>query len=182
MYAGGLRGANKPLLTPATARNILRSTGSPQQNEAGRPASQRIGNRPNLQQAFDQLGIAGKNLIKDIKDGHKDKLEKSEIKEHKEKSEIFEVKNKDFIREAVKPGFGPGAGQSSGDLESRVANLEQTLSQLSHFIGGELRPDLQSSALNHEEDLTAISQQLEKEANDAKSMKDQKDIEKLRET
>jgi hypothetical protein len=182
---GGLRGASKPLLTPATARNILRSTGSPQQNEPGRPATQRIGNRPNLKQAFQQLGIAGssKNLIKDIKDskdGIKDKLEKIEHKETKEKIEIIEVKHKDFVRETVTPGFGPGSAQSSGgDLESRVANLEQTLS---HFISGELRPDLQSSALNQEEDLSATSQRLEKEANDAKSMKDQKDVEKPRET
>jgi hypothetical protein len=53
--------------------------------------------------------------------------------------------------------------------------------ELSHFIGGELRPDLQSSALSGEEDLIALSQQLQQQANDAKSAKDDKDIEKLRE-
>jgi len=47
---GVLRAANKTLLTPASARNLLRTTGSPQQSEVGRPASQRIGNRPNLRQ------------------------------------------------------------------------------------------------------------------------------------
>jgi Subtilase family/Repeat of unknown function (DUF5648) len=47
---GVLRAAGKTLLTPATARNLLRTTGSPQQSEVGRPASQRIGNRPNLRQ------------------------------------------------------------------------------------------------------------------------------------
>jgi hypothetical protein len=41
---------------------------------------------------------------------------------------------------------------------------------------------LQSSALSGEQDLVAISQQLQQQANEAKSMKDQKDIEKLRET
>jgi len=52
---------------------------------------------------------------------------------------------------------------------------------LTHFIGGELRPDLQSSALNQEADLMALSQQLEKQASDAKAAKDNKDVEKLRE-
>jgi hypothetical protein len=54
---GALRAAGKPLLTPATARSILRGTGSPQQDAVGRPATQRIGNRPNLRQIFATLGI-----------------------------------------------------------------------------------------------------------------------------
>ena len=58
---GVLRAQNRPLLTPATARNILRSTGSPQQDEPGRPATQRIGNRPDLRQAIAQLTVAGWN-------------------------------------------------------------------------------------------------------------------------
>jgi hypothetical protein len=37
-------------LTPATARNLLRTTGTAQQDAPGRPATQRIGNRPNLRQ------------------------------------------------------------------------------------------------------------------------------------
>ena len=35
-------------MTPATARSWLRATGSPQQDEPGRPATQRIGSRPDL--------------------------------------------------------------------------------------------------------------------------------------
>jgi hypothetical protein len=42
----------KPPLTPAQARDLLRQTGSPQQNATDRPASQRIGNRPNLRQMY----------------------------------------------------------------------------------------------------------------------------------
>lgn len=38
------------LLTPVTARQLLRNTGSPQQDAPGRPVSQRIGTRPNLRQ------------------------------------------------------------------------------------------------------------------------------------
>jgi len=209
---GGLRAASRPLLTPATARDILRTTGSPQQNEPGRPATQRIGNRPNLRQAFERLNIGGKTLIKDAikekveKIERKEKAEKIEIKERKEKIEKLEIKerkDKPEIKERIKdfkerkeikekdlkdlsdgglqrPG-GAADFSSGGDLESRVAELEQMVSELSHFIGGELRPDLQSSALNQEDDVQALSQQLEKEANDAKSMKDDKDIEKLRE-
>jgi Subtilase family len=56
---GALRAANKTLLTPATARDILRNTGSSQQNEPGRPATQRIGNRPDLKQALTSLGLGG---------------------------------------------------------------------------------------------------------------------------
>jgi hypothetical protein len=205
---GALRAANKPLLTPATARNILRTTGSPQQDEPGRPATQRIGNRPNLRQALTQLGVVvkGKEIHKEVikeKDFIKDKAEKleiKEIKEHKdkdkEKLEIKEFKDKEIkelvkeIRDKIRDKItdkirevGPQAGgPSSSDLESRLGALEQAVGELTHFIASELRPDLQSSALSGEQDLVAISQQLQQQANDAKSMKDQKDIEKLRET
>jgi len=203
---GALRAANKTLLTPATARNILRTTGSPQQDEPGRPATQRIGNRPNLRQAFQQLGLS-KTIIKDT---HKDKLEKLEIKEkneklekhekieikeRKEKIEIKErIKDKIEIKERIKEFKEPkeifesggrdirGTSASEGDLESRVSQLEQTVGELTHFISGDLRPDLQSSALNQEDDLASISQQLQQQADDAKAMKDDKDIEKLRES
>jgi hypothetical protein len=212
---GALRAANKTLLTPATARNILRATGSPQQNEPGRPASQRIGNRPNLRQALLQLGIRKSELVetknhkleklesKELKDRIKDKLEiKERIKDLKDKPEIKEtVKEKDKdkelkevkealkdlkdIREKIREVLLPQATQASefgSDLESRVSTLEQTVGELTHFIAGELRPDLQSSALSGEQDLISLSQQLQQQANDAKSAKDNKDIEKLRES
>ncbi|AKU25032.1 serine protease [Massilia sp. NR 4-1] len=47
---GVLRARGRIPLSPARARDVLRSTGSPQQDAPGRPASQRIGNRPNLRQ------------------------------------------------------------------------------------------------------------------------------------
>lgn len=47
---GILHSRGAAVLTPARARQLLRDTGSPQQNEPGRPASQRIGNRPDLRQ------------------------------------------------------------------------------------------------------------------------------------
>ena len=45
---GVLRANARPPLSPARARELLRSTGSPQQAAPGRPTTQRIGNRPNL--------------------------------------------------------------------------------------------------------------------------------------
>lgn len=47
---GVLKARGRIPLSPARARDILRSTGSPQQDAPGRPATQRIGNRPNLRQ------------------------------------------------------------------------------------------------------------------------------------
>jgi hypothetical protein len=108
---GRLRNRSKPLLTPATARNILRTTGSPQQDATGRPATQRIGNRPNLRQAFTTLGVGGiikgvkevkefikeKDFTKEIKDKDKEAKEiikEKDIKEFKEK-EVKEIKEKD---------------------------------------------------------------------------------------
>jgi hypothetical protein len=45
---GSRRARSVALLTPATARQLLRTTGSPQQDAPGRPATQRIGTRPDL--------------------------------------------------------------------------------------------------------------------------------------
>jgi hypothetical protein len=45
---GVLKANGRIPLSPARARELLRATGSPQQDAPGRPATQRIGNRPNL--------------------------------------------------------------------------------------------------------------------------------------
>ncbi len=55
---GRLDALGKPRLTPATARGLLRSTGSPQQAEAGFPVTERIGNRPDLKEMFGSLGLS----------------------------------------------------------------------------------------------------------------------------
>jgi hypothetical protein len=202
---GGLRGRSRPLLTPATARDLLRTTGSPQLDAPGRPATQRIGNRPNLRQAFERLGI-GKTLIKDVKD--KEKLETKEAKdlkdvrkeikdtkefkekerkEFKEFKEIKEKERKEFkekdkdireidIRREVDLRPEETGAMGVGD---RLAALERAVSELTHFILGADRPDLQQSALNEEADLAA---QLEQQAQDAKREKDDKDVEKSRES
>jgi hypothetical protein len=58
---GILKARNRPLLTPAAAIQLLRATGSPQQDAPGRPSTQRIGNRPNLRQMVATLGV-GPNI------------------------------------------------------------------------------------------------------------------------
>jgi hypothetical protein len=52
---GALRASGRPVLTPASARRLLRETGSLQTDAPGRPASQRIGNRPDLRAAWTLL-------------------------------------------------------------------------------------------------------------------------------
>ncbi|MBF6052823.1 S8 family serine peptidase [Streptomyces eurocidicus] len=47
---GVLRANGRIPLSPARSRELLRATGSPQQDAPGRPATQRIGNRPDLRQ------------------------------------------------------------------------------------------------------------------------------------
>ena len=47
---GVLRAQGASPLTPARALQLLRSTGTPQQDAPGQPRTQRIGNRPNLRQ------------------------------------------------------------------------------------------------------------------------------------
>ncbi|WP_328367662.1 S8 family serine peptidase [Streptomyces sp. NBC_00445] len=52
---GMLRAAGQPPMAPDRARAVLRATGSAQQDAPGRPASQRIGNRPDIKAAVTQL-------------------------------------------------------------------------------------------------------------------------------
>ncbi|MFJ3233189.1 S8 family peptidase [Streptomyces sp. NPDC086787] len=52
---GMLRAASQPPMMPERAREVLRTTGSPQQDAPGRPASQRIGSRPDVRAAVARL-------------------------------------------------------------------------------------------------------------------------------
>lgn len=210
---GGLRGRGRTLLTPATARDLLRQTGSPQQDAPGRPATQRIGNRPDLEQMFQRMGI-GKGVLKDVKD--KEKREKEVIKETKDdkEKELKEIKDKEKREKEVikevkdketkeikdkekrekdfkeKEKEVKDKGEKDKDhkelelaqarsTDERIAQLEETVAMLAHFIGASDRPDLQHSALGEEADL---GRQLQQQATDAKALKDDKDLEKGRES
>lgn len=167
------RATGSPPRTPAQARALLRATGSPQQDAPGRPRTQRIGNRPNLRRLIPK----GKELkeLKEFKE-----FKEKDFKELKELGKEIETKRKelDKIKDSKEFELSPGAGAASS-LDARLAQVEQTVAQLSHFIGGELRPDLGSSALGGE-DQAELSRQLEKQASDAKQAKDNKDVEKPR--
>jgi hypothetical protein len=188
---GMAKARGRPVLTPAQVRNCLRSTGSPQQDAPGRPATQRIGNRPDIRAfaicAFGKGKEIAKEAIKETKEVFKDtkdtkdtkdrtkekekefkerkELKDKELKELKEKErkelkekefkefkefkekdkDIFEGKTTDKVIEGRPTGFETQVGAAGP--EERLAALEQTVQQLVHFIGQELRPDLSQSAL-----------------------------------
>jgi hypothetical protein len=52
---GMLKAAGQQPMSPERAHAVLRATGSPQQDAPGRPASQRIGNRPDIKAAVTHL-------------------------------------------------------------------------------------------------------------------------------
>ena len=56
-----LRTSGRSSVSPPIARNLLRSTGSPQQDAPGRPRNQRIGNRPNIREML--AGLIGSNIF-----------------------------------------------------------------------------------------------------------------------
>jgi hypothetical protein len=112
---GMAKARGRAVLTPAQVRNCLRSTGSPQQDAPGRPASQRVGNRPDIRAfavcAFGKGKELSKEVLKETKETlkeHKDTKERKEVlkeskegKEFKEQKEGKETKEKD-LKEQVK--------------------------------------------------------------------------------
>jgi outer membrane biosynthesis protein TonB len=167
---------------------------------SGKPIKEKIEKieKPELKEIKEHKEKPEKREIKDWKD-------KPEKREHKEKPEIKEtVKDKDKEKEwpkelkdlrkekeGLQEGFRlqdaqSGQAAADGSLEERVAAIEAMVGQLAHFIQPEYRPDLGAGALSNEPntdamDVTALGQQLAKDAADAKQAKDNKDIEKLAE-
>jgi hypothetical protein len=150
-----------------------------------------------LKEKLEKIEKREKPEIKDLKDPLKEKIEKFEKPEKPEIKEFekdpaekqpFEGKG---IREDGPLGPGPVAPQprpqsAGASVEDRLTRLEAAMAELAHFISPELRPDLSQGALTREPDLgtggaAALSQQLQKQAVDAKQAKDAKDVEKLRE-
>jgi hypothetical protein len=93
--------------------------------------------------------------LTDTKFAHKEFI-KIEIKEFKhEKHEKVEIKEKFEWEKFEYEGWRGGPGGGPGPVEQRLAALEATLAQLSHFIPKELRPDLSQGALRQEADAPA---------------------------
>jgi len=140
-----------------------------------------------------------KELIKGEAKEKREKVEvkewKSELKDRKPEKEFKETKpeveGKGFreirdIRlyrglEEFRETPGVPAPEPAGMIEERLDQLESTVQELLHFITGDMRPDLAEGALIHEPDLVALSEELEKQASDAKQAKDGKDVEKMSE-
>lgn len=99
---GILRAAGRPILNSLGARGVLRSTGSPQQDAPGRPATQRIGNRPNIRGIIGQLipKTIDKNLLKDVTDKGLDKRVEKIREKAKEVKDVEKVRDK--LREKIK--------------------------------------------------------------------------------
>jgi len=119
-----------------------------------------------------------KPALADYKGYKFEKPEKYEIKEWKET--IKDFKEPKEIREhyPVQP-LQPSGGTG---VQQRLDRIEAALAQLTHFISPELRPDLSTGALAREPDvrgdLAARSRLHQKQASDAKRVKDAKDVEK----
>jgi Subtilase family len=192
---GMARGRGAAPLTPGRMRDCLRSTGAPQTDAPGRPRTQRIGSRPDIRALHAcAFGAVVKNFkeSKDIKEKDVKELKEKDIKELKEK-DGKEIKEKDLkdkelkdkdkegkekdafekereIRDLGKLGEvggrpGPAGG---GDLEARLAALEQAVGEIRHFISAELRPDLAGAAQRYAARDQAEAYRREKEAKDAK--------------
>jgi subtilase family protein len=125
--------------TPAEMRSRLRTTGSPQTDAPGRPASQRIGNRPNLRQLLSRKSV--KQEIKEIKDGKELKIEKIEQKEKPEKREKREKVEKDEKAE-IKEKEGKEKGEIKEKpeiIEKQVRDEKDFRSEVQKDIGSELK-------------------------------------------
>lgn len=137
---GNRKARGLAVYTPLQMRQRLRSTGSAQTDAPGRPATQRIGTRPNLRELVG-LVIKGKDFknekieIKELKieknetkELKVEKVEKIEIKENQkvefEKFRDFDFKINEGIdiirgRDVIRPG--------SASIEDRLSAIEAAL-------------------------------------------------------
>lgn len=132
--AGMAAARNKPLPSPARMRNALRTTGTPQQDEPGRPASERIGNRPDMRALVSSL-YGSKSFLMDAKSQ----------KEMAETGTMETAQGSKSLLKDMAEGGGRSAPVADDVIKERLLNLEQTVAQLMHFITADLRPDLTGS-------------------------------------
>lgn len=127
---------------------------------------------------------------KELKEGKEKEKEAKEIKDLKEIRE-FDIKVREIkqpketiegkLREIQKLSDITPSGVMGSGIEERLENLEQLVTQLTHFIAPELRPDLSAGALAHEDDYGALGSELDQASQRAKDYKEAKDVEKPRE-
>jgi len=125
---------------------------------------------------------------KDVKDKEK---EKELAKDNKDRKDLKDRKEKEIVKDAkdIRDGralpFGGQGAPGAPSIEQRLSAVENAVAQLTHFIQSGQRPDLSMSPLGNEADLQsadldALGAQLQLQADEAKRIKDDKDIEKLR--
>jgi hypothetical protein len=157
---GMLRAAGKPGLSAASARNLLRSTGSPQQDEPGRPATERIGHRPDLRAIH--AALFPKTAVKDTKDLKETQKEQKEKSEIKEKAEIKERKDVKEGKEKAETKERKDLGKEFKEKPEIKEHKEQKeFEKVSDNVGGELGaggPGSSAGAL--EERVRAIERRL----------------------
>jgi len=128
----------------------------------------------------------GKTIIKDIKDGRKDFIrdkviirDKAPIKDLVPDNKVVKDARDVVIKARELPGQpGPVETQPGGQaaLAQRLTAVESTLSQLTGFIGQNLRPDLAGSAYSGEPqlsdaDVTQLRAELQQQVDDAVTAK-----------
>jgi hypothetical protein len=160
-----------PPLTPGEVRNLLRQSGSHQQDgPAGAAADHPIGSRPDLAALLGLLPQA-KNESKDAKDAKNETKENKDSKDAKDDpdKQTQDTKNnkdnKDSGDQKFEKDFrDKGSGKQEGDIHPKVepfgpgtpsalAAPRRSAEPVRHFIPSQLRPELSASALLYEPDL-----------------------------
>ena len=95
----------------------------------------------------------------------------------KPEKELFEkLQDKGFDKNQEKGFEVPTPGADGSGVAERLAQLEQSVAALSHFISADLRPDMGASALSREQDLQALSEGMAAQSEAAKASKDVRDV------
>jgi hypothetical protein len=140
---GILRQQQATLLTSATARRLLRATGSPQQAAQDAPVTERIGNRPDIK------ALVAAALADAGQDTHQGGGKVGKEKEQEGGGKSFTKLEKNEFKEMLEQGRRPGTTEdrpTDPALEGRLAAVESAVAELRHFITAEDRPDLSALA------------------------------------
>jgi hypothetical protein len=158
---GMARARGRPPLTPAQFRNCLRTTGSAQQDEPGRPATQRIGNRPNLRQLSVCAFGKGKEIVKEVaKEGGKDVIKETakdlkdarkEIKDGKEIKEAKELAKE--LKDARKEIKDAKEGKEGKEISKELKDARKEIKDGKEFKELKERPDKTLKEKDKEKDL-----------------------------
>jgi len=160
---GWVRAAARTLITPAKARTLLRAHGAVQQSEPGRPATQRIGRRPDLKLIHSKLFPKTIKEIKekDFKDGLKDIKEKESgekliLKETVKDKDVAEKnllkdQTKDGLKETLKDNVKEVGEKQLKELDKRkdlVENIDLSLGQQQLLMQRTQAPDAASAQID----------------------------------